>query len=161
MKTTTQNTRGEGIVTRKMQISSPAFLDGESIPSRYTCEGHDISPPIHIERIPPGTRSLVLIVDDPDAPNGNWVHWLVWNIPVTHHLNEGEVNGVEGLNDFKQQHYGGPCPPSGSHRYFFRVYALDDLLELSHTSRKPELEDAMKAHIIGKGELVGIYRKKS
>ena len=145
---------------RQLKISSPAFQNGEMIPSKYTCDGNNINPPLDIKNIPEDAICLALIVDDPDAPNGVWVHWIIWNIPVTHHLKEDHSNGIEGVNDFHQNHYGGPCPPPGVHRYFFKVYALDALLELPANTKKLQLERAMSEHIIGFGELIGLYQGK-
>jgi Raf kinase inhibitor-like YbhB/YbcL family protein len=144
-----------------LKVSSDAFGYGEMIPEKYTCDGKNISPPLDIENIPEEAKCMVLIVDDPDAPVATWIHWLVWNIPVTHHIHESEVHGIEGLNDFKQHHYGGPCPPSGIHRYFFKVYALNELLNLSSNSKKMDVEKAMSEHIIAFGELVGLYSRKN
>lgn len=145
---------------KPLLITSAAFTSMKPIPSRYTCEGADINPPIDIEGIPDKAHSLVLIVDDPDAPGKIWVHWLVWNIPITHHIKENTVPGEQGWNDFKRITWGGPCPPSGTHRYFFKVYALDSLLELPSTTTKKQLEQAMGDHILAYGELVGLYQKK-
>jgi Raf kinase inhibitor-like YbhB/YbcL family protein len=145
---------------KQMEISSSAFKNGEMIPSKYTCDGDNINPPIEIKNIPVEAACLVLIVDDPDAPIGTWVHWIVWNMPVTHHIKENEIHGAEGMNDFQQYHYGGPCPPSGTHRYFFKVYALDALLDLPVDTKKIQLERAMSEHIIGFGELIGLYKRK-
>lgn len=141
-------------------VTSSAFTQEGMIPSRFTCEGEDVSPPLDIAGIPEGTACLALIVDDPDAPNGTWVHWTVWNIPVTHHLKENAVHGIEGWNDFRRKAWGGPCPPSGTHRYFFKVYALDQPLDLPDVSTKTELEKAMSGHILGFGEIMGIYQLK-
>jgi Raf kinase inhibitor-like YbhB/YbcL family protein len=143
-----------------MVITSPAFVEGEMIPSIYTCDGKNINPPLKIRDIPADTKSLALIVDDPDAPGSTWVHWIVWNIPVTHHLKENHNPGIEGINDFKKEQYGGPCPPSGTHRYFFKIYALDTILLLPSGSTKAALEKVMSEHIIGFGELIGLYKKK-
>lgn len=143
-----------------IDVSSPAFTDQGMIPSLYTCEGRDISPPLDLQKIPNDAVSLALIVDDPDAPGRTWVHWVLWNIPVTHHLKENEVHGVEGWNDFGRNGYGGPCPPSGTHRYFFKVYALSCTLNLPSGTTKHELEKAMAGHIIGYGELVGLYKRQ-
>jgi Raf kinase inhibitor-like YbhB/YbcL family protein len=143
-----------------LKVSSAAFDYGEIIPEKYTCDGENISPPLDIENIPEEAKCMVLIVDDPDAPVTTWVHWLVWDIPVTHHIQESEVHGVEGLNDFEKHYYGGPCPPSGTHRYFFKVYALDTLLNLPANTKKIQLEKAMSDHIIAFGELVGLYSRK-
>jgi hypothetical protein len=140
-------------------ISSKMFGPRGNIPARYTCEGLDINPPIDIGDIPEEVRSLALIIDDPDAPGGTWLHWSVWNIPVTHHLKENEVPGLQGLNDFGKCSYGGPCPPLGTHHYFFRVYGLDDLLNLEEGASRMDLEDAMRTRILAYGELVGVYKK--
>lgn len=100
---------------------------------------------------------MAVIVEDPDASSKTWIHWLIWNIPVTHHLKENEVHGVEGMNDFRQLHYGGPCPPSGTHRYYFKVYALDTILDLAEGVSKSALEKAMGGHILAYGEIMGRY----
>jgi Raf kinase inhibitor-like YbhB/YbcL family protein len=144
---------------KQLDISSTAFKIGEMIPARYTCDGANINPPLDIKDIPEEAKCLALIADDPDAPIGTWVHWVVWNIPVTHHIKEGKIHGTEGINDFQKHHYGGPCPPSGTHRYFFKVYALDALLDLPATAKKLQLEKAMSEHIIAFGELIGLYKR--
>jgi len=146
---------------KPLRITSASFDMNQLIPARYTCAGNNINPPIEIDCIPEKAHSLALIVDDPDAPGKTWVHWLVWNIPITHHIKENSVPGEQGLNDFKQIAWGGPCPPSGTHRYFFKVYALDSLLELTSKATKKDLEHAMNEHILAYGELVGLYKKKS
>jgi Raf kinase inhibitor-like YbhB/YbcL family protein len=143
----------------ELKITSPGFQHEGWIPGVYTCEGMNISPPLDIQNIPGKARCLALIVDDPDAPVRTWVHWVVWNIPVTHHLREDKVHGREGLNDFQQHKYRGPCPPSGTHRYFFKVYALDALLNLPSDAGKRDLEKAMSDHIIAFGEMIGLYKK--
>ncbi len=145
---------------KPLHISSAAFGPNQLIPDKYTCEGSDINPPIDIDGIPEKAHSLALIVDDPDAPGKTWVHWVVWNIPITHHIKENSIPGEQGLNDFKRIAWGGPCPPSGTHRYFFKVYALDSLLELTSKATKKDLEHAMSEHILAYGELVGLYKKK-
>jgi Raf kinase inhibitor-like YbhB/YbcL family protein len=145
---------------KPLTITSSAFREGEKIPTQYTCDGRDISPPLDIEGIPEKAHSLVLIVDDPDAPGKTWVHWTVWNIPITRHIKENSVPGQQGWNDFKKNSYGGPCPPSGTHRYFFRVYALDSVLTLTGRVTKKELELAMDDNIIAFGELMGVYSRK-
>lgn len=144
-----------------MQITSTAFEHNKSIPSKYTCDGENISPPISIREIPEGTKSLALIVDDPDAPSKTWVHWLVWNIdPGTSEIEEGSAPaGIEGTTDFGRTGWGGPCPPSGTHRYFFKLYALDSDLNLDSSATKEELEAAMENHILEQSELVGLYQK--
>lgn len=145
------------IMIKTIQVSSKAFKSGDLIPEKYTCDGQNFNPPLDISGLPYDTKSLVLVVDDPDAPVGTWVHWLVWNIPVTAHLKENKVYGIEGVNDFQQHHYAGPCPPSGTHRYYFKIYALDDELDLPANTNKLALEKTMKDHILGYGELIGIY----
>lgn len=151
----------KAVAYRELKVSSPAFRHEDMIPVKYTCEGQDINPPIDIANIPAETQSLALVVDDPDAPRGTWVHWTVWNIPVTHHLKEDHVPGTEGWNDFRRHAWGGPCPPSGTHRYFFKLYALDTLLDLPGGSKKEELEKAMSGHILAFGELIGLYKKQT
>jgi Raf kinase inhibitor-like YbhB/YbcL family protein len=143
-----------------IKISSSAFRENEMIPTQYTCDGKNINPPLDFKDIPKQAKSLALIVDDPDAPVGTWVHWVVWNIPVVQHLNENSIPGKEGLNDFQKQSYGGPCPPSGIHRYFFKVYALDNMLNLPEATTKAQLESAMKNHVLASGELIGFYKRK-
>jgi hypothetical protein len=145
-----------------LQLVSPAFKHNEFIPEKYTCDGKDINPPLLIENIPSGTKSMALIVDDPDAPAGTWVHWVVWNIsPDTKEMKESSVPGgaQQGVNDFRKHEYGGPCPPSGTHRYFFKLYALDTMLNLGSKAKKSDLEQAMKGHILEKTELIGRYRR--
>ena len=146
---------------KHLKVSSPVFKENEMIPAKYTCDGVNVSIPLNIKHIPEEAKCLVLIVDDPDAPIAAWVHWVVWNIPVTHHIKENEVHGTEGINDFQQHNYGGPCPPSGTHRYFFKVYALDALLDLPANTKKLQLEKAMSEHIIAFGELIGLYNRNN
>lgn len=141
-------------------ISSPVFENGGFIPAKYTCDGDDVNPPLDIKGLPTGTKSLVLIVDDPDAPMGTWDHWIVWNILVKDRIEENSVPGVEGVNSFGRHSYGGPCPPSGTHRYFFKVYALDTKLELNPNSKKKDVEKAMKGHVLAQGEIMGRYKRK-
>jgi Raf kinase inhibitor-like YbhB/YbcL family protein len=146
-----------------LKLSSSAFKRNDSIPSKYTCDGADVNPPLMIENIPLTAKSLSLIVDDPDAPSGNWVHWVVWNIdPTTVEIRENTVppGALQGINDFRKRDYGGPCPPSGTHRYFFKLYALDMMLNLGPKADKAELEHAMKGHIMAQGELIGLYKRR-
>jgi len=145
-----------------MILSSPVFRDNEQIPQKYTCDGENISPPFKIKEVPAGTQSLVLIVDDPDAPRGLWVHWLMWNInPKTAEVGENSVpeEAVEGTTSFGRSGYGGPCPPSSIHHYFFRLYALDIKLELGSEMGKEGLEQAMAGHIIAQTEIIGLYSR--
>lgn len=144
-----------------LNVASAAFNNMGYIPRKYTCEGDNINPPLQIGPIPEEAKSLVLIIEDPDAPGGTWLHWLVWNIPASHRINENEIPGEEGLNDFGNTAYGGPCPPSGVHRYYFKVYALDDLIDLPGGSQRSKVEAAMRDHIVAYGELVGLYKKVS
>lgn len=145
---------------KELIIKSSAFEHKGSVSSKYTCDGDDINPPLSIENIPEKTQSLVLIVDDPDAPMGTWDHWVAWNIPPVQKIEENSVPGTEGLNDFGKHAYGGPCPPSGIHRYFFKIYALDTKLDLNPNSRKKDVEIAMEGHILAKGEIIGLYSRR-
>jgi Raf kinase inhibitor-like YbhB/YbcL family protein len=148
------------LVMKELKIKSSAFEHNGLIPRKYTCDGEDVNPPLTIEGIPEGTQSLVLIIDDPDAPMGTWDHWVVWNIPPMKEIKENTVPGVEGMNDFRRHSYGGPCPPGGTHRYVFKIYALDAKFNLNANSRKKDLEKAMQGHVLAKGELVGRYSRK-
>ena len=145
--------------TGQMQITSPAFEHNQMIPKKYTCQGEDINPPLAISGIPEGTKSLVLIMDDPDAPGGNWDHWLIYNIAPTAEIKENSVPGTQTRNDFGRLDYGGPCPPSGTHRYFFKLYALDTTLVFKGAPSKEALKKAMQGHILEKAELIGLYQK--
>jgi Raf kinase inhibitor-like YbhB/YbcL family protein len=144
---------------KKLTITSSVFKNKGVIPAKYTCDGEDVNPPLSVEGVPEETESLILIVDDPDAPMGTWDHWVVWDIPPNKKIEENSVPGTEGLNDFGKHSYGGPCPPSGTHRYFFKVYALDTKLDLSSNSRKRNVEKAMEGHILAKGEIIGLYSR--
>jgi Raf kinase inhibitor-like YbhB/YbcL family protein len=145
---------------KELSIKSPAFEHGKLIPKKYSCDGQDINPPLTIEGIPKEAKTFVLAVDDPDAPSGTFDHWIVWNIPASaSKIGENTVPGTEGMNSARQQGYMGPCPPSGTHRYFFKVYALDTELNLGANSRKKDVEKAIQGHILAKGELVGLYRR--
>ncbi|HCJ67702.1 MAG TPA: YbhB/YbcL family Raf kinase inhibitor-like protein [Elusimicrobia bacterium] len=144
-----------------MLLTSPAFQNGARIPAKYTADGEDIPPPLKIENVPVNAKSLVLIVDDPDAPMGTWDHWIIFNIPPTNDfISEGTTpKGILGTNDFGKLEYGGPAPPSGTHRYKFKLYALDAELNLKEGSRKKEVERAMKGHIIEETVLEGKYSR--
>jgi Raf kinase inhibitor-like YbhB/YbcL family protein len=151
-----------------ISISSSAFPEGGMIPAKYTCDGSDISPPLAWTGMPERTKSFALICDDPDAPMGTWVHWVAWNIPPgARELAEGlppkpelPDGSRQGLSDFHRPGYGGPCPPSGTHRYYFRLYALDTILDLPGSARKADLLKAMKGHIRAEGQLMGKYRRR-
>lgn len=145
--------------TATLIIGSTAFEPGGFIPDRYTCKGENVNPAITIENIPAGTKSLTLIVDDPDAAGGTFDHWITWNIRPMEMIIENTVPGVEGKNSFGKTKYQGPCPPAGTHRYYFKVYALDTLLDVKAGSDKKTVEKAMKEHILATGEIIGVYNK--
>lgn len=143
----------------KLTIKSSAFEANQKIPKKYTCEGDSINPPLTIEGVPAETKSLALIFDDPDAVGGTFDHWIMWNIPPsTGKIEENSAPGVQGLNTGRKANYFPPCPPSGSHRYTFKVYALDQALNLPSRTKKAGLQKAMQGHILAEGELVGLYR---
>lgn len=151
-----------------IRLISSAFAEGQAVPKKHTCEGTDVSPPLEWTGIPEGTKSIALVCDDPDAPMGTWVHWVVFNLapdttsltenlPKTPKLDDGTLQGV---NDFKRSGYGGPCPPPGKpHRYFFKLYALDTSLDLGEGAGKKDVEKAMVGHILGQGQLMGTYKR--
>lgn len=145
-----------------MKLTS-VFEYGSDIPTRYTCDGQNVSPELIILSVPSEAQRLILIVDDPDAPGGDFVHWVLYNIPTTalkfssQELPEGSI---QGTNDFMLKEYGGPCPPRGKHRYFFRLYAVDQILDLQPGATKAQVENAMKGHIVEKAELMGLYSRK-
>jgi Raf kinase inhibitor-like YbhB/YbcL family protein len=150
-----------------MKITSTAFADGRPIPVQYTCDGLNISPPLQWTNAPTNTKSFALIADDPDAPGGTWVHWVIYDLPPdVNALAENAAksppdNARQGVNDFKQIGYGGPCPPPGKpHHYHFKIYALDTMIDLPPGATKAELLAAMNGHVLARGELIGIYRRK-
>ena len=146
-----------------MHISTQAFHNGETIPKKYTCDGENINPPLSIEGVPVSAKKLALIVDDPDAPAGTWIHWTLWNIdPATKEIGEGTLppGAVEGKTSFGTVGYGGPCPHKGTHRYFFKLYALDTPLNLSTTSEVFNIEEAMRGHILADARYIGIYSRE-
>lgn len=145
---------------RQILVNSSAFSPNGMIPSKYTCDGINVSPPLVLQGVPPRAKSLAIIVDDADAPNGTWVHWIIWNIRVVNHIEEAFNNGIQGLNDYKGHSYSGPCPPSSMHRYYFKVYALDSMLAIKDSSNIIQLEKAMCNHILGFGILAGRYVRK-
>lgn len=155
--------RKETSIGSNMKITSSAFLHNTNIPSKYTCDGENVNPPLQFLDVPESTKSLVLIVDDPDAPAKTWVHWVVYNInPSVKEIAENSVpqGSTEGVTDFGKHGYGGPCPPSGTHGYFFKLYALDFIIpSLDILVNKEVLEKVMKGHIIDKSELIGFYSR--
>ena len=156
--------RDDGVIPLKkpMKLKSLTFQHNTLISSRYTCDGDNVSPPLKISGVPPAAKSLALIVDDPDAPRGTWVHWILWNIsPATTEIAEYSVpdGAEEGVTSFGRPGYGGPCPPSGTHRYFFKLYALDVMLNLPAAATKEDVERAMREHILEKTELIGLYHR--
>lgn len=146
---------------KSMTLTSPAFLNEASIPAKYTCEGININPLLKISTVPIFAKSLALIVSDPDSPSGDFTHWILFNIdPNTTFINENSIpnNSIEGMNDFSQPHYGGPCPNKGEHRYEFKLYALDTNLDLEKGTKKQDVLEAMKGHILEQTKLVGKYK---
>ena len=149
------------------EIKSNTFTNENTIPSKYTCDGPDLSPPLSWSNPPAGTKSYALIADDPDAPVGTWVHWVVWNIPAGTSSLKEEMDKApkfpdgtrQGVNDFKRTGYGGPCPPGGTHRYYFKLYALDSILDIPANATKANLEAAMKGHVLGQATLMGTYSR--
>lgn len=145
-----------------LTIISPDFLSNETIPAKYTCDGADINPPLSFGEIPEKTKSLALIVDDSDAPSGNWNHWIFWNVdPKVTEIAEDSIpsGAVLGTNSFGRLTFGGPCPPKGVHRYFFKLYALDSMLDLAEGAKKESLEKAIEGHILEEANLIGRYER--
>ena len=166
--TAKKEAKGVIVIMDTIKIKSAAFKHMQPIPPQYTCDGADISPPLSWSNVPPAAKSIALVADDPDAPAGTWVHWVAYglppavdslpeNIPKIDTLSGG---GIQGRNDFHRMGWNGPCPPGGTHRYFFKVYALDTMLNLPAGKTKQEIEKAMKGHILAKGELAGTYTRK-
>jgi Raf kinase inhibitor-like YbhB/YbcL family protein len=151
----------------EIKLTSAAFKEGQAIPRQYTCDGVNVSPPLEWTGVPKSAKTIAIICDDPDAPAGTWVHWvlynlptenigLVENLPATENLKAG---GFQGKNDFGKVGYGGPCPPSGTHRYFFKIYALDSELPLKAGATKADVEKAMEGHVVLQGQLMGTYKR--
>lgn len=147
------------IIEPYLTLSTTAFLEGQHIPERYTCDGENINPQLQIGNIPEGTQSLALIMEDPDAPNGTFTHWLIWDMPPQQSVMEGEAPGTQGKNNFGDIGYGGPCPPNGTHRYYFRLYALSQKLNLPESTTKQELLKAIEPVKLAKAELMGKYNR--
>lgn len=160
--------QAEGGEKMEIKITSSAFEQGGLIPAKYTCDGDDISPPLQWKAVPEGTKSIALISDDPDAPVGTWVHWVLFNLPadareLSENIPPEKVlpNGArQGVSDFGRIGYGGPCPPSGTHRYFFKIYALDTEIDLAAGATKGQLLETMEGHILGQGQLIGKYKRQ-
>jgi Raf kinase inhibitor-like YbhB/YbcL family protein len=151
-----------GAKTDAFKISSPAFENGGEIPKKYTCDGVNVNPSLKIENVPPNTKSLALIFDDIDAPGGSYVHWILWDIdPMIKEIKGNSVpeGGVQGMNDFKKRSYGGPCPPKRAHRYVFKIFALDRLLNLNPNFTKKDLVKTMEGHILSRAQLKGVYKR--
>jgi len=151
--------RDKNMDIQNIKVFSSAFESNSSIPRKYTCSGENINPLLEFEGIPKEAKNLALIIEDSDAPMKVFTHWIVWNIEPVAKIEEDSIPGVEGMNDFRKIGYGGPCPPSGTHRYFFRVYVLDKRLDLKAGASRKELESEMIGHIIAEGELMGKYSK--
>ncbi|MBI4739730.1 YbhB/YbcL family Raf kinase inhibitor-like protein [Candidatus Woesearchaeota archaeon] len=149
-------------VPSTLKLTSLAFQNNGRIPKKYSCQGPAVSPPLSIDGAPPKAQSLVLIVSDPDAPGGEFSHWVVWNIPINSTFEEGKYpkGATQGLNDGGKHDYFGPCPPSGVHRYFFRLYALDTTLDIHHNSQQRDVEEAIKGHALATALLVGTYTRE-
>ena len=159
-KPTTSETVNGSESSGSIQVSSSAFADGEMIPTKYTCDGENLSPPLIWSGIPQGAKSVALIMDDPDAPAGTWVHWVLYDLSADlDGLDEGVRGiGVDGVNSWNNTGYGGPCPPAGNpHRYFFKLYALDTELYLQSGTPKADIEKAMQGHILAEGQIMGEY----
>ena len=160
--TSTSPTTGGSI-----KLTSTAFKEGEPIPRQYTCNGVNVSPSLEWSGVPKSAKTVVIIADDPDAPAGAWVHWVLYNLPADNigmvenlpATDELKAGGFQGKNDFGKIGYGGPCPPSGMHRYFFKIYALDSELPLKAGATKAEVEKAMEGHVVAQGQLMGTYRR--
>ncbi len=165
MAQTVTNTKVKKAKKSKMEIKSPSFGMNGFIPEEFSCKGNDANPPLVIENVPGEAKSLALIMDDPDAPAGTWVHWVMWDIPAGRtgkiNIETGSVphGAIQGVNSWGKRSYGGPCPPSGTHRYYFKLYALDTQLPLDPGSGKQELENAMKGHMLAHSELIGLFKK--
>lgn len=146
-----------------MKITSPAFGNNQQIPKKYSCQGENINPPLLFSDIPQRAKSLVLVMDDPDAPMGTFVHWVLYNINISEKEtpeNSTPKSAAQGVTGAGRQGYIGPCPPSGTHRYFFKLYALDNILDAGVGANKQEIENKMQGHILETSELVGLYEKK-
>lgn len=155
----TASPEDDTMLSETLTLTSPAFENTESIPAKYTCDGENINPGLEITDIPAEAVSLLLIMDDPDAPMGTFTHWVVWNIPTDMQIDENSTPGIEGNNSAGQASYIGPCPPSGTHRYFFKIYALDIELDLENGAERSLVEDAMNGHVLAHGELMGTYSR--
>jgi Raf kinase inhibitor-like YbhB/YbcL family protein len=164
--TLTTNVRQE--TRMEIKLMSAAFKEGQPIPRGYTCDGTNVSPPLEWTGVPKSATTLAIVCDDPDAPAGTWVHWVLFNLPsdvigTVENTPQTETllgGGMQGLNDFKKIGYGGPCPPRGRHRYFFKIYALDSELPLKPGASKADLEKAMEGHIVAQGQLIGTYSRQ-
>ena len=143
-----------------MRLSSPEFEANAFIPRKFSCQGDRVNPGLIVEGIPGQAKSLALIVDDPDAVGGNFVHWVVYNIPVSGRIAENSIPGKQGVNSLGGLGYVSPCPPTGTHRYFFKIYALDAVLDCEQGLTKESLEKEISAHLLEKAELVGLYKKQ-
>jgi Raf kinase inhibitor-like YbhB/YbcL family protein len=156
------NEKTKGDEVPEMKIQSNSFGNSKMMPAKFTCDSENVSPGLTFSGVPAGSKSLVLIVDDPDAPGGTWVHWTVWNIdPSVTEIPEDSVpeESIEGKTDFGKPGYGGPCPPSGTHRYFFKLYALDTVLDLDASATAADIENSVKGHVLENARLIGLYKR--
>ncbi len=147
-------------IIKTLAVQSEVFANNGHIPPKYTCEGENVNPPLEISDIPEETKSIAIIMEDPDAPAGDFTHWLLWNVSPTEEIAENTNQGISGMNDFGKTGYGGPCPPSGAHHYYFRVFALDKELNITAGESKAAMLEAMNGHILATGELMGRFKKK-
>jgi Raf kinase inhibitor-like YbhB/YbcL family protein len=148
-------------IIKNLTVQSVAFANNGHIPPKYTCEGENVNPPIEISDLPEETKTLAIILEDPDAPGGDFTHWLLWNVSPTEEIAENTNQGITGINDFGKTGYGGPCPPTGAHHYYFKIFALDKELNISAGENKAALLASMNGHILATGELVGRFKKKN
>ena len=148
-----------GVIVKNLSVTSPAFKNKEKLPVKYTCDGKGVNPSLVVGDIPSEAETLVLIVEDPDAPSGRFDHWIVWNIPTDEKIEESSVPGLEGLNSSGKTNYSSPCPPSGTHHYRFTLYALDTKLDLKGGASKAQLLKAMKGHVLAETKIVALYKR--
>jgi Raf kinase inhibitor-like YbhB/YbcL family protein len=166
IKPNSQSTPPAQSATPAIKLTSSVFSEGQKIPRQFTCDGINVSPPLEWTGVPKSAKTLAIVADDPDAPAGTWVHWVIYNVPAdtmgmvenVPATEEVAGGGVQGKNDFEKIGYGGPCPPSGTHRYFFKIYALDSELPLKAGATKSEVEKASEGHILARAQLMGTYR---
>lgn len=144
-----------------IKVVSPSFDNDTMIPARFTCDGQGVNPELALAHVPPQAKSLVLMVEDPDAADGTFLHWLVYDMPVVSRIEEDSIQGKQGMNSAGKKNYHGPCPPSGTHHYHFRIYAIDRMLDLPEGVSRDVVDNAMKGHVMAEGDLVGLYQREN